>query len=55
LETIKSQYSHDDDFKDVLLNCKDGKTWNKFVLANEFIFRANKLCIPASFVRLLLL
>jgi hypothetical protein len=55
LEAIKSQYSHDDDFKDVLLNCKDGKTWNKFVLANEFIFRANKLCIPASFVRLLLL
>jgi hypothetical protein len=27
LETIKSQYSHDDDFKDVLLNCKEGKTW----------------------------
>jgi hypothetical protein len=24
LETIKSQYSHNDDFKDVLLNCKGG-------------------------------
>jgi hypothetical protein len=55
LETIKAQYAHDDDFKDVLLNCKEGKTWNKFVLTNGFVFRANKLCIPASSVRLLLL
>jgi hypothetical protein len=55
LETIKSQYSHDDDFKDVLLNCKDRKTWNKFILAEGFVFRANKLCIPASSVHLLLL
>jgi hypothetical protein len=31
LETIKDQYVHDADFKDVLLHCKDGKTWNKFV------------------------
>ena len=55
LETIKAQYSHDDDFKDVLLNCKEGQTWNKFVLADGFVFRANKLCIPACSVRLLLL
>jgi hypothetical protein len=25
LETIKEQYVHDDDFKGVLLHCKDGK------------------------------
>jgi hypothetical protein len=25
LETIKDQYVHDADFKDVLLHCKDGK------------------------------
>jgi hypothetical protein len=55
LETIKSQYSHDDDFKDVLLNCKEGQTWNKFILTDGFVFRANKLCIPASSMRLLLL
>jgi hypothetical protein len=55
LETIKEQYAHDDDFKDVLLNCKEGRTWNKFVLTNGFVFRANKLCIPASSVRMLLL
>jgi hypothetical protein len=55
LETIKAQYAHNDGFKDVLLNCKEGKTWNKFFLADGFVFRGNKLCIPASFVRLLLL
>jgi hypothetical protein len=55
LETIKAQYAHDDDFKDALLNCKEGKTWNKFFLADGFVFRGNKLCIPASFVRSLLL
>ena len=53
LETIKEQYVHDDDFKDVLLHCKEGRAWNKFVVNNGFVFRANKLCIPASSVRLL--
>jgi hypothetical protein len=42
-------------FKDVLLHCKDGKAWNKFIINDGFVFRANKLCIPASSVRLLLL
>ena len=55
LETIKDQYVHDAEFKDVLQNCKEGRTWNKFVLNDGFVFRANKLCIPASSVRLLLL
>ena len=26
LETIKNQYIHDGDFKDVLLHCEDGRT-----------------------------
>jgi hypothetical protein len=55
LETIKHQYVHDADFKDVLLHCKDGKTWNKFIFNDGFVFQANKLCIPASSIRLLLL
>ena len=55
LETIKDQYVHDADFKDVLLHCKDGKGWNKYIVSDGFVFRANKLCIPASSVRLLLL
>ena len=46
---------HDADFNDVLLNCHEGKGWNKFVVHDGFGYRANKLCIPASSVRLLLL
>ena len=55
LETIKEQYVHDNDFKDVLLYCKEGRMWNNFVVNDGFVFRANKLCIPASSVHLLLL
>ena len=53
LDTIKDQYVHDAEFKDVLQNCKEGRTWNKFVLNDGFVLRTNKLCIPASSVRLL--
>jgi hypothetical protein len=38
LETIKDQYVHDADFKDVLLHYQDGKTWNKFVFNDGFVF-----------------
>jgi hypothetical protein len=55
LETIKEQYMFDPNFKDVMLNCKDGKAWAKFFVNDGLLFRANKLCIPASSVRLLLL
>ena len=55
LETIKDQYVHDADFRDVMQNCKEGRTWNKFVVNDVFVFHANKLCILASSVRLLLL
>ena len=55
LETIKGQYALDDDFKDVILNCKEGRTWNKFVLNDGYLFRANHLCIPVGSVRLLFL
>jgi hypothetical protein len=51
LDTIKTQYVNDAYFKNVLLHCKDGKLWNKFIV----VFRANKLCILASSVRWLLL
>jgi len=55
LESIKDQYVLDLDFKDVLLNCKEGRTWNKFVINDGFVFRANRLCIPVGSVCLLLL
>ena len=46
---------HDDDFKDVMQNCKEGRMWNKFVIDDIFVSRANNICIPASSVCLLLL
>ena len=55
LEAIKDQYVHDADFRDVMQNCREGRTWNRFVINDGFVFRANKLCIPASSVRVLLL
>jgi hypothetical protein len=55
LETIKGQYAFDNDFKEIILNCKEGRAWNKFVLTDGYLFRANRLCIPVGSVRLLLL
>ena len=48
LETIKYQYVHDAEFKDVLQNCKEGRTWNMFVLNDGFVFRANKLAFQLA-------
>ncbi|WVZ51754.1 hypothetical protein U9M48_002866 [Paspalum notatum var. saurae] len=55
LESIKEQYDYDEDFKDITLHCKDGRTWDKYVINEGFVFRANRLCIPVGSVRLLLL
>ena len=55
LESIKEQYALDPDFNEVLLNCKEGRTWNKFVINDGFVFRANRICIPVGSVRLLLM
>ena len=55
LQSIKEQYALDPDFKNVLLNCREGRTWNKFMISDGFLFRANRLCILVGSVRLLLL
>jgi hypothetical protein len=55
LESIKELYATDVDFKYAFENCRDGRTWNKYMLQDGLLYRANKLCVPASFVRLLLL
>ncbi|WVZ97639.1 hypothetical protein U9M48_043156 [Paspalum notatum var. saurae] len=55
LQTVKDQYANDADFKDALLHCMHGTPWGQFHMRDGFLFRANKLCIPASSVRLLLL
>ena len=55
LETIKELYAADLDFKDAFENCREGRTWQKIVLREGLLYRANKLYVPASSVRLLLL
>ncbi|XP_072150840.1 uncharacterized protein [Setaria viridis] len=55
LDSIKRQYAVDTDFKDAFVNCKEGRTWNKFVLSDRYLFRANRLCILVGSVCLLLL
>jgi hypothetical protein len=55
LETIKGLYATDLDFKDPFENCREGRTWQKFLLREGLLYRANNLCVLASSVRLLLL
>jgi hypothetical protein len=55
LESIKELYAMDADFKDTYENCREGRTWNKYVLQDGLLYRANKLCVSASSVRLLFL
>jgi hypothetical protein len=55
LQTVKDQYVDDADFKDAFAQCLHGKPWGKFHIQDGFLFHANKLCIPTSSVRLLLL
>jgi hypothetical protein len=33
----------------------EGRKWNKFVVNDGFVFRANRLCIPVGSIRLLLM
>jgi hypothetical protein len=55
LESIKELYATDFDFKDAYENCKEGRTWNKYVLHDGHLYRANKLCVFVSSVHLLFL
>jgi hypothetical protein len=52
---VKDQYVNDADFKDAFAHCLHGKPWGKFRIQVGFLFRANKLCIPASSVHPFLL
>jgi hypothetical protein len=53
LESIKELYVTDFDFKDAYENCREGRTWNKYVLHDGLLYRANKLCVLACSVCLL--
>jgi hypothetical protein len=55
LETLKELYATDLDFKDAYENCREGRTWQKFVIHDGLLYSASKLCVPASSIRLMLL
>jgi hypothetical protein len=48
-------YATDVDFKGAYENCREGRTWNKYVLQDGLLYHANKLCVTSSSVRLLFL
>jgi hypothetical protein len=43
LESIKELYATDVGFKDAYENCREGRTWNKYVLHDGLLYRANNL------------
>jgi hypothetical protein len=45
----------DVDFKDAYENYREERTWNKYVLQDGLLYRANKLCVSASSIRHLFL
>ncbi|WVZ80683.1 hypothetical protein U9M48_028140 [Paspalum notatum var. saurae] len=47
LESIKTLYAVDADFKEHFSRCIDGKGWDKYYVHDGFLFRTNKICIPA--------
>jgi hypothetical protein len=54
LESIKELYATDSYFVEPYSKCCDGKRWEKYHKHDGILFRANKLCIPDSSVRILL-
>jgi hypothetical protein len=55
LESIKELYTSNHEFSEPYAKCTAGKGWEKYHVHNGFLFRTNKLCIPNSSFRLLLL
>jgi hypothetical protein len=53
LESIKELYVTDFHFKDVYANCREGGIWNKYVMHDGLLYRANKLCVLTSSIHLL--
>ena len=55
LDEIKDLYATDDFFGDIFAQCSEHKGLGDFYLHKGFLFKANKLCIPESSLRLVLL
>jgi hypothetical protein len=48
LESIKELYATNFDFKDAYENIREGRTWNKYMLHDGLLYRANKHFVPVS-------
>jgi hypothetical protein len=55
LESIKTLYANDCDFKEPFSKCVAGNGWDKFYAHDRFLFRTNKLCIPVCSIHNVLL
>ena len=55
LDEIKDLYPSDPFFRDIFAKCSIDKGFDDFYLHKGFLFKANKLCIPESSLRILLL
>ena len=55
LESLPDLYANDTDFSMPFAKCSAVKDWEKYHVHDRYLFRANKLCVPESYVCLLLL
>jgi hypothetical protein len=55
LESIKTLYANDSDFKELLSKCVASKGFDKFYVHDGFLFWTNKLCIPVCSIHNVLL
>ena len=55
LDELKDLYPSDVFFGPIITKCSPSRGFQDFSLHQEFLFKANKLCIPESSLRLLLL
>jgi hypothetical protein len=55
LESLCDLYATDHDFAEPYRLCMLRTAWDKYHIHDRFLFRANKICVPESSVRLLLL
>ena len=54
-ENIKDLYAHDPTFAIPYAKCLTHTSWERYYIKDDYLMRANKLCIPESSFRLLLL
>ena len=54
-EHIKVLYANDPSFATPYAKCLTHTSWERYYIKDDYLMRANKLCIPESSLRLLLL